>query len=282
MPTRPSPTLPLRRLRQRLAALHAADGRKAAEVASQLGWSASKLTRYLGGDMRKPQRSEIDRLLAVYGVSDAERERILDLTTHARVRRWWEEYSGALSGSYDTYVGMESEAAVASNYEPGAIPGLLQTADYARALMSARSPALPSRDLDDRVAVRIDRQARLVDRTSPIQLWAIIGEEVLHRVAGTQEIMRSQIEHLRTVADLPNVKVQILPMACGVAPAQGPFMILQFNEPTDPEVVYIETPGGDIWVEERAAVNRFIVDFERLVDVALSVEDSMIKLDDIG
>lgn len=270
---RVSPTLRQRRLGMVLRGLRTTDGRTAEQVAEALGWSRTKVQR-LEDSPRKPVLKEILRLLEAYSVDEVRRAEILELASQARRRGWWDTWRTQISKDYDTYIGLENEARSLRTFEVANIPGLLQTPAYARALMTARRPDAAEEEIEARVRVRTARQEQLLAGADPVRLWAVMGEGAVRRLVGGPDVMREQLEHLRKAGELPNVTLQILDYAAGAAPAQGPFVVMDFAEPGDPEVVYLETPGGAVWVEERAEVDRHLADHVRLVDAALTEEHS--------
>ncbi|WP_433469575.1 helix-turn-helix domain-containing protein [Spirillospora sp. CA-128828] len=271
-----SPTLRQRRLGMVLRRLRAENGRTTEQVAADLGWSRTKVSR-LEDAPRKPILKEIERLLDAYRIGEPRRSEVLELTRQARQRGWWDNYRTQISRDYDTYIGLETEARSLRTWEVANIPGLLQTPGYARALIKARRPDMPEDDVQARVSVRTTRQEHLLTGPDPVRLWAVVGEGALRRLVGGEAVMREQLEHLRKLSELPNVTIQVLPFSAGAAPAQGPFVIMDFAEPTDPEVVYVETPAGSIWIEERGVVAVYLVDFFRLVEVS-TPEDRTKKL----
>lgn len=272
-----SPTLRQRRLGMVLRELRTEDGRSAEQVADDLGWSRQKVTR-LETAPRKPIVVEIVKLLDTYRVNEPRRSEVLELVRQARQRGWWDSWRSQISKDYDTYIGLETEARTLRTWETATIPGLLQTADYARALILARRPDMDPGDLEARVQVRTARQEQLLLGPDPVRLWAVMSEGTVRRMVGGEAVMREQLEHLRKMSELPNVAVQVLPFSAGAAPAQGPFVILDFAEPADPEVVYLETAGGALWVEDRDQVNGFLVDHVRLVDAALPEDHTRMLL----
>lgn len=269
-----SPTLRQRRLGMLLRELRSEDGRTSIEVARALGWSPSKVQR-LEDSPRKPVVKEIIKLLDAYGVDEPKRGEILEVVAQARQRGWWDTYRTSISRDYDMFIGLENEAHNLRTFEIANIPGLLQTAAYARALMTARRPDMPVEEIEARVAVRTARQEHLLTGPEPVQLWAVLSEGALRRQVGGAAVMRDQLEHLLMAAKLPNVTIQVLDYAAGAAPAAGPFVVIDFAQRTDPEVVYLETPGGAIWVEEKAETDRYLLGFVRLIDAALSEQHSL-------
>ena len=187
------------------------------QVAEYLDASAYKIVR-IENAQSAVGMSDLRQLLALYEVDAETRERLIELGRNARKRGgWWSSYRDLLPGPY---VQLEAEASLARNYEPSMVPGLVQTRDYARAVVVASSLAIPPEEVDRRVAVRMKRQERLYEE-NPLTLRALIDEAALHRPAGKPKIMRGQLEHLIEAADLPNVSLRVLPYDAGLYPAVG-------------------------------------------------------------
>ena len=277
MPPRQSPTVRLRRLSLELRRLREHAGLTLTDAAKAVGWNQSNLSRAETRQWRQPNPAHLMRLLDVYGVTeDAQPQRraeLLQLAREGRRRGWWADYS--ISDAYSTYVGLEAEAAMLRDWEPVVIPGLLQTAAYARALIRARAPHLTSDQADELVSLRIERQERVLASSDPIRVWAIVCETTLRAMVGGPAVMAEQLDRLHTVAQLPHITLQMLPFSVGAAPARGPFAILTFPEPADPEAVYVETPAGDLWVEEPQVVAGFLTGWERLIAAALPAPDTI-------
>lgn len=276
MAPRHSPTVRLRRLSGELRQLREAAGLTVTQAAREAGWNQSNLSRAENRLWRQPNLVHLGRLLDVYGVTETarpeRRAELLQLARDGRRRGWWSDYR--VSDSYATYVGLEAEARRLLNFEPVVLPGLLQTAAYARALIATRAPELSAEEVDELVALRIERQDRLLSSEDPIHIWAIIAEGTLRRMVGGAEVMAEQLDHLTKVGQLPNVRLQVLPFAAGAAPTRGPFAVLRFADPVDPEAVYVETPAGDLWVEG-SQVASFLEGWERLIPVSLPVPDTL-------
>jgi Domain of unknown function (DUF5753) len=180
-----------------------------------------------------------------------------------------------LSESYTTYIGLEAEASTLRVFELAVIPGILQTTDYAGALMRRRPGELPTETIDQRVDIRMARQ-QVLTGDDPARLRAVIDEAALRRDAGSPEVMKAQMEHLLATADLPRVELQVIPFSAGThADTQGPFTILEFRDPTDLPAVYTENVAGEFFVERPEEVERFQLAFERLTAIAPSPEDSI-------
>jgi len=178
---------------------------------------------------------------------------LLELGRRATERGWWQSYSGGVVPSaYANLIGLEEEAATIRTYEPELVPGLLQTAEYARAVIRAGRPADTSGEIDRRVEVRLERQ-EVLTRTNPPppKVSIVLNEGVLARRVGGPEIMRAQIGHLVKERDRANITVQILPFSAGEHPAMvGPFTMLTFIDPADPGVVNVENIMGALALEK--------------------------------
>src|SRR5690606_15672544 len=190
---------------------------------------------------------DIRDLLTLYGVTDAaEREAFLDLARRANEPGWWHRYSDLLPQWFGTYLGLEQAAGKIRTYEAHLVPGLLQTPDYARAVLALGSD---DADTDRRVAVRRRRQD-ILRRTDPPIVWAVIDEAALHRPVGGSRVHLEQIAQLIGYSDLPNGAVQVLPYSAGEHAAAGSsFSILRFAESELPDVVYLERLSSALYRE---------------------------------
>lgn len=266
-----SPTVMRRRLSRALTRLRADAGIDAADVASRLGWSPSKLTTMERDQWKRPNPRDIKDLLDIYGVTDqATRDSLAALARHARARGWWFEYRALLRGDL---VEFEAGATTIRNRESAVIPGLLQTADYARAIFEG---GMQDR-VDDRVAIRMRRQQILAD----IDLCAVIDEAALRRRVGSPDVMRDQLRHLAEMADRPNVGIRIVGDDAGAHPAMGAsFMLLDFAE--DPSMVYLEHVTESAVIDDRETVATYEAIYDRLKGVALSAEESRERLKELA
>jgi hypothetical protein len=173
-----------------------------------------------------------------------------------------------------TYVGLESAASEIRIYEVSLIPELLQTEDYARAVIRSGMMNSPPEDVERRVALRMARQPAIT-RDDPPKVWAVLDEAALRRRVGGAGLMRLQLEHLLAQAALPNVAVQVIPFGGGAHPAMGrPFIVLVFPERVDTDVVYLEDLTSALYLEDVADVDRYNVFFNHLRASALSFDDS--------
>lgn len=213
-------------------------------------------------------------LLELYGVEGPDIEALMQVAREARKRGWWHSYSDVLPEWFEVYVGLEAEAAEIKTYQPQLVPGLLQTADYARAIIRAGHPDAPDEEVERRVELRLRRQRA---ENGP-KLWVVLDEAGLHRTVGGPAVMRTQLERIIKAAASPGITVQVLPFAAGEHGSMGSaFYVLTFPEPTDPGVVYVETRAGSLYLEGQE-VRDYTVVFNHLVATAANRRDSVAML----
>jgi transcriptional regulator with XRE-family HTH domain len=269
-----NPTLRGRRLAIELQRRREASGLSREEAARQLEWSTSTIFRIETGRSR-PQPGNVRVLLDLYGVTGPERDGLIQLSRDSRQPGWWHSFRDVLPNPYEVYIGLESGAASIRNFEPLVVPGLLQTPDYAREMGRNGPYELDRDEVDRRVEVRMARQ-RILARDDRPRLWTVIDEAVIRRQVGGPDVMRSQLQHLAECAQQGMTTLQVVPYSAGAhAGTAGPFVILEFQEATDPAMVYVETLAGDIYLEERVDVNRYTLAFDRLCAAALHPDDSV-------
>ncbi|RCG27374.1 XRE family transcriptional regulator [Sphaerisporangium album] len=276
MQVRTSPTVRARRLRQQLRRLRDAHGLTLEQVAtaSEGSFNASTVGRYETGD-RIPRQGDLRILLDIYGVEGDERATLLALAREARQRGWWWPDRQSLKAGFDIYLGLESEASTVRTYQSQLLHGLLQTEEYARSVIKAITMTAPQQEVEQLVELRMARKQRLV-QAEPLGLWAVLDEAVLTRRVGGSKVMGAQLRHLVDIGRQPNVTIQVLPAELGAHPAmEGPFYILQFPEPDDLDVVYLEQPTSSLAIESEAEVSRYTLTFGQLTAMALTPEKSM-------
>ena len=267
-----TPTVRRRRLALELRRLREAARLTCEEVAEQLECSASKISRVETGRVSVSPRDVRD-MLEIYGVPEEQRDGLVQLARESRQKGWWHAYGDSVQPHFATYLGLEGAASEIRIYEVNLIPGLLQTEDYARAVISAGMVNSPRTDIERRVALRMERQRLTI--SSPPKVWAVFDEAALRRQVGGPEVMRAQLEYLRELGSLRNVSLQVIPFAGGAHPAMGrPFVILAFGEDADPDVAYLEDLTSALWVENVDEVDRYNVFFNHLQATALSFDDS--------
>jgi hypothetical protein len=221
--------------------------------------SAAKISRLELGRVGFKERDIAD-LLTLYGVDEPEeRDAFLSLARRANARGWWHQYTDLLPGWFETYLGLEQSAALVRGYEPQFVHGLLQTPEYARAVIRLAHQQGGTDDVDRRVALRMRRQDALTRSSSPLALWMVIDEAALRRPIGGVPVLRAQLEYLIAMVERPNITVQVLPYNVGGhAAAGGPFTIVRFNEPDLPDVVYLEQLTSALYLDKPADTNQYL------------------------
>jgi transcriptional regulator with XRE-family HTH domain len=265
-----SPTVRRRELGALLRKLRTEKGLTVEQAADRLLFSMSKLSRMETGHGVATPRDVRD-LCDLYGVTDeAERDHMMNLAAEAKQQAWWQSYDLP----YSTYVGLEAEATVISDFQSSVVPGLLQTADYARAGHEGAMPRLSSAEIERRIEAKLTRQA-ILTQGNPPSFRAVLDEAVLHRMVGGSLIMGFQLKRLIEVARLPNVTIQVIPFTLGAHPAvESNFNILEMLAPT-PGVVFVEGLVGSIYLERPEDLARYHQIFERLQNIALSPKDTI-------
>ncbi len=247
--------------------------------------SEAKISRLELGRVGYKERDVAD-LLTLYGVSDTqERSGFLDLTRQASAPGWWHQYGDVVPNWFSTYVGLEQAASTILNYEVQFVPGLFQTEDYARAVISLGHVLANTAELDLRVRLRVARQARIMEPEAPT-VWAVMDEAALRRLIGGREVMRAQVRHLIELCEQPNLTLQILPFNVGGhAAAGGPFSIMRFAVPDLPDIVYLEQLTSALYLDKASEVERYKVIMDRVsVESATPVESRKLlkrALDDL-
>ncbi|MQY04753.1 helix-turn-helix domain-containing protein [Actinomadura macrotermitis] len=259
-----------RRLARELRILRERCGLRSEAVALELGWDRSKVSR-LETARVKPKLADITELLDLYGVTSPERDALIQLAKDARQRGWWRAFGDVFEG---TYIGLESEADSIRSWQPQVVPGLLQTEDYARAILTAACPDTLERT-EQRVRARMARKPLLNRPGRPPSFHAIVDEAVLRHMVGGRDVLRAQLSELWAASQRPNITLQVMPFEAGAHPGvDGAFVILGYLEDLDPDVVYVEGQAGSVFPESTEEVTRFRLIWERLVDAALSPADS--------
>jgi transcriptional regulator with XRE-family HTH domain len=278
------PVVPRRRLGAELRTLREQIGLTIEEIAQELECSVSKVSRLETGQ-GIPRARDIRDLLVRYGVTDeGQRDRMMRWVREGQRQGWWHDFSDVLSpgpedplvpDNFDRYVALEQDASEVRSFEDTLVHGLLQTEDYARAVLGAISTA--DREATNRlVELRMRRQGRLYVDEDPLKLHLIIDEDVLHRSVGGKQVMRAQLKRLLADAQRPNITIQVLPFSVGAHPAvNGPFEVLAFAEPDDNGLVYVEGHLGHFFLEKEREVDVYEQMFDVLVDMSITAEQSV-------
>lgn len=231
-------------------------------------WSRPKLSRIENREQGVRPR-ELERLLDVYRVTDPElRATLVEMAGVSRNRGWVVDIRKTLPQEFYRFLDWESALVASRQFQTLLVPGLLQTPDYARALIAGIDPGLAQDEIERRVAARIARQ-QILTRDTPPQLHLILDTGVLERPVRSAQVMRTQLRRLAEAAETPNIVVQILAKSVGASPAlEGPFSILTPPEPM-PDIGYSECPGRAVYVEDRDAVRALTLRFGILSEQAL-------------
>ncbi|GAA0335154.1 helix-turn-helix domain-containing protein [Actinoallomurus spadix] len=267
-----------RRLATELKGLRESSGLSVEQAAAQLGWSYSKLNRFENGRAIPPPKT-VAHIIDLYGVPDGKRDSLIRLARDAGERGWWEDL-GVFTGSY---VGLEDAASFIRSWQPLLIPGLLQTEDYARAVIRAGLPHLGSTGIEKRVKARIARQT-LLSRPDAPEFHAIVGAAALRHEVGSAAVMREQLRKIEEIArKRSNVTIQVLPFTAGASIGlEGAFTHFEFVEAIDPAVSCIEDISGEKYVESAEGNRRIRLAFDRIGDAALTPEESAALLADMS
>jgi transcriptional regulator with XRE-family HTH domain len=243
------------------------------EASARTGIGKAKL-HHLESGRQAQDPDDITTLLAAYGVPAKDIDRLTTLTGRADEATWWAPWAQVVPDWLKTYVGLEALAESAFCYQPAAIPGLLQTQEYAAAVTANAKSLRP--DHGERfVKMRMARTRRLIDPERPLSVDAVIPEGALRLAVGTPEVRREQLEHLLSVAELPNVTVQVIRPEDGPhsALSAGGFVALDFGSAARP-VVYIELKDGALYLQESDQVEAYTMVTHDLQQVAMSPEQS--------
>ncbi|GAA3879776.1 helix-turn-helix transcriptional regulator [Saccharothrix violaceirubra] len=267
------PTVRLRRLATQLRRLREGADLTREEVAERTNINAATLYRIETAKSR-PQTRTLLTLLDLYDTPADEQERLKTLSKESVKPGWIRPWHESLAEEYTTYISFEDEAQGMRNYSGLFMPGLLQTEDYARAVIGGVLHSATTEQIEDRVRTRMERRAVLT-KERPLHLWAVIDEAALRREIGGREVMHAQLEHLRQTAMVATVKIQIIPFSSGSHPGMpGQFVVMEFEDPMDADLIYVDGQAGETLLESETDIKRFRSDFDHLVAVAMSPNDS--------
>ncbi|MFC4495988.1 helix-turn-helix domain-containing protein [Streptomyces ovatisporus] len=266
IPDRPSgPAVPRLVLGERLRKLREAQYISRREAGDAIRTSDVDIAQLEWGRWGFKERDVTD-LLTIYGVTDeAERATMQVLAAQSNMPGWWNAYDDVVPDWFRTYLGLEQAADVIRTYEVQFIPGLLQTPQYARAVVALGHPGASDDRISRRVELRMQRQ-RVLHSAQPPHLWAVIDEAALRRPVGGPETMRGQVQHLIAMCDLPHVTVHLMPFeAGGHAAAGGPVTLVRLPERELPDLIYLEQLIGATYPAEREEVDHYRHVIDRLV-----------------
>ena len=217
---------------------------------------------------------EIRELCRVYGVSAAETEELAGLCERLPEERIWDDYTDLLPGAFGTLVDLEGIAEKIRTYNPSVMPGLLQTLDYARAVFQAASPPLPFEEVERLIMVRKQRQRSVFEGWAGTAIYAVLDEGVLARKVGGEEVMAGQLEHLHDLINSGRVSVRVLTNAAGAHPGMhGSFSVLEFANPEEPNVAYVESRAGARLLNKPAQYASYRDVFGSLTKLSIPLEE---------
>lgn len=281
---RHGPAVRRRKLGEELRSLRHTTGLTSREAARLLGWHQSKVSRIETGASGVTP-GDVTRLLDAYDVNDVHLRSLLEALAGSAGgggTGWWHAYRGLIPPQYRDFISLESQAGAARTLETSVVPGLLQTAGYARAVTESSLDGLPPGQLDSLVEVRLARQGVLHSQR-PLRLSVVLDEAVLRRGVGGPQVMREQLEHLAQAARLPHVHLQLLPFESGsYIGLTGPFVIFSFPNISDLDVVVLDHLTSSLYLERREDLEAYSSAFRTMQAHALSPERSLDLIAAIG
>ncbi|MGQ0840278.1 helix-turn-helix domain-containing protein [Actinokineospora sp.] len=269
-----SPTVWLRWLSHELLRLRKEAGLERRDVAAKLHCTPQKVG-HLETATVPPKLLDLEKvLLPLYQVPEDRWPFYLQAARDARKKGWWDSYAETLPTWFSLYIGLEQGASDLHVWEPHLIHGLLQTENYASAIIRGGTAELPEENITRRVETRLARQSALTE-VDPLRLWVVLSEGALRSNVGGPPVMREQLERLLIAASQPRVTIQVLPNDIGAHPGMhGAFAIMDFPSPTDPGVTYLEHRSGALYLEQPHELRDHRIAMEHLRGLALNPADS--------
>ncbi|WP_330185440.1 helix-turn-helix domain-containing protein [Nocardia sp. NBC_01503] len=247
-------------------------------VSAKTGINVTTLYRIETAQAR-PQRRTLTAMLELYDIPEPQRSDALQLLVDALKPGMARSFEDAVSEVYGAYINFEAEALSARFFQASFVPGLLQTEAYANAVYETTMPKISEQVREQRVRARLER-SRVLGKHDPLELWVVLDEAVIKRLVGGKEVMRQQFDQLLDHTNKRNVILQILPFDAGAHPGMlGSFTLLDFPDPADPELVYVEGIASDELIEGHPEVRRYGVMFDQLRAMALSPRDSITMIE---
>lgn len=279
MPAGGKPTVRSRRVGSELRRLREAAGVTTAEAADVLLCSIAKISRIENGIV-SVRIIDLRLLLDRYGHQDREHRAYLEhLARNSNKRGWWQDYGDTIPPYYADFIGLESDASHIKTWQPAILPGLFQTADYARAVMRANPAMLAPDKLDHFISVRLERQKRL-DESSGLRLDAVIWEPAVLTTVGDNDTHCAQLRHLLELSERPAISVQILPLDAGAyAGMSGSFVLFSFGSELTTSTVFVENLTSSQYLEREEELFGYTLVFDILRSAALGTTESAQRLD---
>jgi len=271
---KPAPNVRQRRVARRLQDWRIAHGGTQEEIGEKLGWSDAKLSRYERADQIAGP-AEIIAIATILGVGDEERDHMVNVAVSAaRQDGWWRSYGPeAVRGNFEDFIETEADASKVCNVETMLIPGLLQTPEYADAILRTSQDEPDETVIAARRELRQQRQARL-GHNEPLDLRVIIHENALRMPIGGSTVMHPQLTHLLQRGNQSNITLRVLPTSAGAYPHMGTAYHLIYFDDAEAPAVYLENLNGGLYLEEETDVAAYTLNFERLTEAAHDPDES--------
>jgi transcriptional regulator with XRE-family HTH domain len=268
-------TVPRRQLGRYLRELRNGQRITVKTAAEKLEWSETKVWRIETGQTSL-RSHDVELMCRIYAAPPDLTGALMGLAKETKAKGWWHAYGDVIPEGFDVYIGLEEAASELSAYQPELVPGLLQTEQYARAIITADNPGVDEQEIDRRVHVRIDRQALVRRQTAPPELKVVLNESILRRPVGGSGVMAAQLDSLADSAGLPNVALRVVPFSAGLhhGVMSGPFVILRFplngdGRESEPATVYVDGFTGALYLDKPYEVERYANAFENIWSAAL-------------
>jgi transcriptional regulator with XRE-family HTH domain len=277
-------TVPRRQLGRYLRELRNQNGLTIKRAAAELEWSEVKIWRIETGQVAM-RSLDVQGMCQFYGADAELTQALMGLAKETKARGWWHAYGDVIPEGFDVYIGLEEAAAAIDWYESDLIPGLLQTEDYARAVIKIDKPDVGSDEIDRRVQVRIGRQRLLTRASFPTHLRIVLDETILRRPVGGPLVMSAQLRRLAEACELPNIALRVIPFSAGLhhGVTSGPFEILRFpsngdGRDSEPPTVFADGFTGDLYLDKPAEVDHHAAAFTGIWAAALEERVSQVVI----
>ncbi|MFB4302222.1 helix-turn-helix domain-containing protein [Actinomadura sp. NTSP31] len=272
-------TVPRRQLGRYLRELRTNARFTVQAAATALEWSEAKMWRIETGQTSL-RSHDVETMCRVYGAPDDMKTALMGLAKETKGKGWWHAYGDVIPDGFDLFIGLEEAARSLEEYSPELVPGLFQTPEYARAVITNNTRLLDE-EIDRRVQLRVQRQTLVTRSTSPPTLKAALNEAVVHRVVGGPTVMAAQLDRLAELNERPNVSIRVVPFAAGAHRGldTGPFIHMRFATTGDgrnhePPTVYVQGFTGALYLDRAREIDRYSEGFAVIWGNALPQEDS--------
>ncbi|TDE39261.1 helix-turn-helix transcriptional regulator [Actinomadura sp. 6K520] len=266
-----SPTLRRRELAARLRKLRLESGKSIEEIAERLLCHPTKISR-METAKRAASLRDVRDLCGIYEVDARERDELMRLARDARQQGWWQHYGDL---GIAPLIGLQDAASSITDYESCIVPSLLQTEEYARAIIRGLAPRMRQEVLEERLEARMRRQ-EILYKEEPPHFWALLDEAVLRRHVGGRDLMKRQLDKIVAVGHQSNVTIQAIPFQVGAHPGlDSTFVFMSFDDPGLSPVVFVEGLVGNIYLEREVDINRYREAVEHLRAAALGPAESL-------